>query len=309
MRIIAIVVTYNGMKWYKSCFNSLRNSAVPVDTIVIDNKSGDGTIPYIKENYPDIHLIESNENLGFGKANNIGFNYAIEQNADYVFLLNQDAWVDADTIGRLIKKAKQSPEFGILSPVHLSGSREKLDRYFLDYINESDCPGLISDLLAKGDVEDRIYPVKFINAAMWLVSAKCLKTIGGFDPIFPHYGEDNNYIGRLEYHGLRTGIYPKVFGVHDRITKNSNERSLKERKNRKYIYHLTILTALYMPLSSCLLRSFNYLFMEGLNYFLHLSFKDMWVSFCVSMKIIKAIPRIRKSRKISKQKGLSFLYS
>ena len=80
--ISVIVVTYNGLQWYDRCFSSLRQSNVPVSTVVVDNASNDGTVAYIKEHFPEIHLIESDKNLGFGGANNIGIRYALDQGCD-----------------------------------------------------------------------------------------------------------------------------------------------------------------------------------------------------------------------------------
>src|SRR5574344_2140153 len=101
LEIYAVVVAYNGMQWYDKCFGSLQASSVPVHTIVIDNASGDNTVAYIKEQFPNVHIIESKTNLGFAKANNIGIKYAMDNNADYVFLLNQDAWIEEDTLSVL----------------------------------------------------------------------------------------------------------------------------------------------------------------------------------------------------------------
>jgi N-acetylglucosaminyl-diphospho-decaprenol L-rhamnosyltransferase len=67
-----IIVTYNAMKWAERCFTSLRTSSVPVKSIVIDNGSVDGTQDYIKNNFPEVDFTQSQTNLGFGKANNIG---------------------------------------------------------------------------------------------------------------------------------------------------------------------------------------------------------------------------------------------
>ena len=91
MKLFVIIVTYKGKQWYDRCFTSLRESTLPVQTIVVDNASNDGSVEYIKEHYPEIHLIESEENLGFGKGNNLAIRYAYEHGCDYVFLLNQDA--------------------------------------------------------------------------------------------------------------------------------------------------------------------------------------------------------------------------
>ncbi len=239
MKTIAIIVTYNGMKWYRKCFDSLKDSSVPVEIVVIDNKSSDQTISFIKENYPEIHLIDSKENLGFGKANNIGLRYALEQNADYVFLLNQDAWVRPDTIEKLIGKMQENTEYGILSPIHLDGTEQNLDFNFSYYILPDRCPGgLISDLVTKRKPEDKIYPVKFVNAALWLVSRQCIETVGIFDPLFPHYGEDENYIQRLEYHNKKVGLYPEVFGIHDRNRSEWRKPSFVNKKSKELVISL-----------------------------------------------------------------------
>ena len=112
IKLFAIVVTYKGYRWYERCFTSLRQSTIPVQTIVVDNASNDGTVEYIKEYFPEIHLIDSGENLGFGRANNIAMRYALDQGCDYVFLLNQDAWVEPDTFERLVKIHQRHPGYG-----------------------------------------------------------------------------------------------------------------------------------------------------------------------------------------------------
>lgn len=218
MSIYVVIVTYNGMQWYDCCFNSLRLSKTPLKVVVIDNASSDGTVDYIKTNYPEIQLVVSKLNLGFGQANNIGFRLAIENNADYVFLLNQDAWiVQPDTIEQLAIAHKSNAEYGIISPMHLYGSGEKvtkgmkMDLVSHNYDSSSD---IISDLYFNRTLNN-IYKVDYVCAAAWLIPCSVLKIVGGFDPIFFHYGEDDNYMQRIVYHGFFIGICPKVSICHD----------------------------------------------------------------------------------------------
>ena len=214
-RLFVIIVTYKGHQWYERCFTSLRNSEYPVQMIVIDNASNDGTVEYIRENFPEIHLIESKENLGFGRANNIGMRYALDHGCDYVFLLNQDAWVESDTIGELVRVAEKYPDYGLLGPVQVNKERTRVLNGVIQFLINPDNVNhkLFSDLIL-GSV-DEIYPVAEINAAAWLLPKKTLETIGGFDPIFLHYGEDWNYLSRVLYHGLKVGLVPHVQVVHD----------------------------------------------------------------------------------------------
>lgn len=214
-KLFVIIVTYKGKQWYDRCFASLRESTVPVNTIVIDNASNDGTVGYIKENYPEIHLIASDENLGFGRANNIGMRYALDNDCDYVFLLNQDAWVEPDTFEKLVGIHQRHSEYGLLGPVQVNAEKTKvLDGVIHFLVNPDNINiDMFSDLMM-GTV-DEVYPVAEINAAAWLLPRKTLETVGGFDPLFLHYGEDWNYLSRVLYHKMKVGLTPHIQVVHD----------------------------------------------------------------------------------------------
>ena len=186
-----------------------------VQTIVVDNASGDGSVDFIKKNYPEVHIIESDKNLGFGAANNIGIRYAIDHGCDYCFLLNQDAWIESDTIAGLVNIAQANPGYGILSPVHLTKEKNNIEKLLLRRLDDFRVTNqaFFEDLYFER-LND-VYWTKYVNAAAWLLPLKTLETIGGFDPVFYHYGEDDNYINRVLYHGLKIGICPKLWIVHD----------------------------------------------------------------------------------------------
>lgn len=219
MKIFVIIVLFNGKKWLNKCVGNLFESTVPLEVIIIDNASTDGSAEYVKNKYPKVELILSAENLGFGKANNIGMKKAMETGADYVFLLNQDAWIEANTIELLLKR--HDADYGIISPMHLNAEGTKMDLNFSSYLSADCCPGLLSDLFFK-KLKDGLYEVDFVNAAAWLISRKCLDTVGGFSPAFFLYGEDDNYVHRLKYHGLKIGILPSSLVYHDREERTKN---------------------------------------------------------------------------------------
>jgi GT2 family glycosyltransferase len=202
------------MKWLPECIASLVTSTVPVTILVIDNNSTDGSVPYIEENYNDVILFKEKVNLGFGKANNIGLAYALEQNADYVFLLNQDAFVNPETIQDLITVASDHKEYGIISPVQLEYSGNTLELYFYKFMACTATRNFYSDYVLSKPLQ-AIYDVPFIQAAAWLLPIKTLKKIGGFDPMFFHYGEDDNYCQRVVFHNLKIGVVPNVYIRHD----------------------------------------------------------------------------------------------
>lgn len=214
-RTTIIIVTYNGIKWIDECIQSLLDNTLKVSIIVVDNNSSDNTVSFIKEKYnEDVFLIESKENLGFGKGNNLGLSYALKKGADYVFLLNQDAYIEKDTLEKLVEVANNNPEFGIISPIHLNAEGTALEAYFADFTSLKYSKSFYPDHVINRKVKD-IYPVRFINAAAWLIPKNILKEIGGFDPIFWHYGEDDNYCQRVLFHNYKIGVVSGAFIRHD----------------------------------------------------------------------------------------------
>lgn len=239
MKVYVVVVTYNGLHWINKCIESLFNSDISLHMLIIDNASTDGTSERIKTLFPEMDLIESKENLGFGKANNIGLIRAKEDDADYVFLLNQDAWVEPDTIRTLIEMSQLNPKFGVLSPLHMKGDGTGLDIAFSHYVSPGNCSELLSDFVV-GRVSN-VYETKFVNAAAWLLTKNCIDIVGGFDPIFPHYGEDVDYINRCLFHGFSVAIVPKVKIYHDRVYTPASKHEMDVKK--VFVYNLTVLKA------------------------------------------------------------------
>lgn len=228
-----IIVTYNAMKWIDRCLESIDSYD---NIVIVDNNSSDNTVSYLKEKFLKITVISQSENLGFGAANNIGISYALNKGAKSVFLLNQDAYVIDDCLKNLIDFQCQNPEYGILSPIHIDASKTKLDFGFANYVSFNKNPNIVSDYMIQNEIKN-VYEVPFVNAAAWLVSKKCLETVGGFDPLFFHYGEDDNYCQRVLFHQFKIGVYTKGFVIHDRalrrkekIVLGSNQYfALKER--------------------------------------------------------------------------------
>jgi GT2 family glycosyltransferase len=218
-KIAVVIVTFNGEIWIKKNLNSLFKTNYPIEIIIVDNASTDETIPIIKE-YNAIELIQNKNNLGFGKANNIGIDLALKKGADAIFLLNQDTWIFENTISNLAEVLFENPNLGIVSPLHFSAEESILDENFNTYYNRFN----------KEEDSESLRIVPFVNAAAWLVSKECLSKTGYFDPIFNHYGEDRNYCERVKYHGFKIGVAKKAAICHDRIVKlNSNKIELQSK--------------------------------------------------------------------------------
>ncbi|AIJ38786.1 Glycosyl transferase, group 2 family protein [Flavobacterium psychrophilum] len=245
-KIFVIIVTYNGSKWIEKCINSLLRSIYPINILVVDNCSTDDSVELLKQ-FSEIHLIQSKENLGFGRANNIGIDYALKNKADYVFLLNQDTWVFDDTISNLVVMAQNNPSFGIVSPMHFSGDEKTLDKGFVTYYNRN----------VEENAGKNIAIVPFVNAAAWLVSSACLQKVGGFESLFGHYGEDRNYCDRVLYHQFQIVIAKNAKICHDRKISRSFKKDLIQSKYKMLSQVLDINNTLFASYANALQSVFG----------------------------------------------------
>ena len=294
MKLLFVIVTYNAMPWIDNCFQSIADSKSNIenDAFVIDNGSTDGTQSYLKEHFPWVIFRQSDDNIGFGKANNIGLQYAIDNKYDFVYLLNQDAWVANDCFERLILASKANPTFGILSPSQLQADMETLDKNFSYNIRKNAVVSNIYDNLRNGD-EAGIVELDYIMAAHWLLTRDCILKVGAFSPSFPHYGEDNNYCHRVLYHGLKIGVVPTAKAVHDRQYR-------VEPKDKKmyigYISSIIGLSDITMPLMK---PKFNIIREQCSSMVKYKSLTPIKYIF----RLFKALKTIEKNRKLSMNEG------
>lgn len=224
MNIYVVIVTYNGAAWIRLALESLRNSQIKCTTIIVDNNSNDNTVELVKNEFPETVLLIQNKNNGFGIGNNIGISYALNLGADFIFLLNQDAYVTPAAIGELTSFLQQHNEYAVVTPLHCSPNLERIDpntqkRYLQGYAS-----AYISDACL-GTVRE-YYDIYGINAAAWMVRAGAFKITGGFDPLFFMYGEDDDLINRFNYFGQRFALLPTSKIVHLRAKSPSKKNNV-----------------------------------------------------------------------------------
>jgi len=121
----------------------------------------------------------------------------------------------------------------------LDGTEKKLDIFLDKYIAHNwEKTRLISDLYFQA--LKPYYEISFVNAAHWLIPRKTIETVGGFNPYFFHYGEDNEYVNRLHFHKKKIILVPGSKVVHD------GKQSLSKVDYTKY-KDLTIETKIINP--------------------------------------------------------------
>jgi GT2 family glycosyltransferase len=310
-RVHAVVVTYNASPWIESCLESLMSSHHPVEVIVVDNASADETLSIVAKHI-DMTCLPQDRNLGFGKANNIGMRMALQQGADFVFLLNQDARVAPETIGRLVNCAQENSGFGILSPLHLNRTGTEIDYLFSRHIARAantSFTKLLSDLYFGHP--DNVYPVSFVNAAAWLLTRECLERVGGFDPLFFMYGEDDDLCNRVVSHGFSIGLVPSAIVYHAREGNENGEQGLVTRLNRALNSRKGItIVQLKQPTSSFLTQLMfwvNDTIYRCLRALLSGNLKNVVLFVLAALGTVICLPRIWKHRKVGLTPGPHWL--
>lgn len=284
MKILVIVVTFNGLRWLDRCLGSVRASEVPADLYVWDNDSTDGSADFVAGHFPEARLVRSADNLGFAEANNMGMRYALDKGYDYVYLLNQDAWIEPSTLGTLVAAHQAHPEFGVLSPLQMTDGFAALDRQFGKALGGTLFPNLCHPRHHKPP-----RPVRRIMAAHWLVPRKALETVGLFSELFPIYGNDDNWCDRARYHGFKVGIVPAARAVHDRAYRQEPKEKVIYRNY--YMGSLVRLCDINRPLWERFLYVCLFTLVKAVKYGSILPFKH-FRSLCRMLPDIK-ISRLR----------------
>ena len=126
-KIFVVIVNWNGYQDTQACLESLLGTDYNIfQIIVIDNGSNDDSLVQIKNNFPQIKIIETGRNLGFAGGNNIGVKYALEYDADYIMLLNSDTIVDKEFLAPLVDFLEDHPSAGSVQPKLLRFSSNQI---------------------------------------------------------------------------------------------------------------------------------------------------------------------------------------
>lgn len=290
MKVLVIIVTYNFCPWLQQCLSSIDGKKY--DVMVIDNASTDETITEIKRRYSHILVYASKQNKGFGQANNIGLVYALQYGYDYVFLLNQDAWLLPDTIEKLITIQQKNPDFWVISPMQYNSVQNGLEQQFEVYCRRFkvpiDCPDILS-------------PVEFVNAAAWLVSRQGIETIGGFDPLFPHYGEDTDYLQRVLFFGGKVGIYTSAIAYHERI--NAKIVDTEKLVYKTCLMYQNMVKNINISLPIALIKMCGYSFWHIIKLCIKRQYREVVVNIKALKHTINNMQNIKEHRRLSMCKG------
>jgi len=212
-------LNYNGGTAVVECLKSLYRSDYPsLEIVVVDNDSKDGSLETIKNLFQKSAIIKNASNLGFAAGNNVGIRYALEKFADYVFLLNNDATVEADTISLLVGYAQQHPDCGIASPLILKEKNGpmwfaggKIQWQKMRAIHTYDNA---TSIQAHGS--------HYASGCAMLASKAVFKKIGLFDEDYFLYYEDVDFSVRARKNGFAVYILLSAIAYHQETSNQKN---------------------------------------------------------------------------------------
>lgn len=304
-RVYCIIVTYNAMKWIDKCLGSIKRSTIPIKVVIIDNCSKDETIEYLKMSYPEVHIIVNEQNRGFGQANNQGIEWAYKEGGTHFFLLNQDAWIHDDTIEKLIY-VQDKFNIALVSPIHLNGIGDKYDyNFYRKIIVDEDNRDYVSDLML-GKVKG-YYPVFKINAAAWMISRRTVERIGGFDPVYFHYGEDGNYCQRIKYHNGQVVFVPDAYIHHDRERQGNMKVYKKNSTVMALLFNYSDINQSILAITKDRLKLHFIYFVNSIVLLFTLRFKDFFNILNGYLTFFIRIPQMLRSMKANKKQGTTWL--
>ncbi|KPK83841.1 MAG: hypothetical protein AMS27_11725 [Bacteroides sp. SM23_62_1] len=224
--ISIIIVNYNVKYFLEQCLHSVEKASrnIPAEVFVVDNDSVDGSCAMVKEKFPDVQLIENDQNLGFSKANNQAIRLATGR---YILMLNPDTVMEEDTLEKCLHYMDNHPDIGGLGVKMIDGKGN-----FLPESKRSlPTPGIafckifgLSRLFPRSKIfakyhlgyldEDKIHDVEILPGAFMIIRKTAFDRVGLLDEDFFMYGEDIDISYRLTRNGFRNVYYPETRIIH-----------------------------------------------------------------------------------------------
>ncbi len=211
-KVAVVLLNLNLEDHTKECILSLQKlSYNPVEIILIDNNSTDGSGERLHEMFPTIIFQRNTENLGFAGGNNIGIKIALDRGADYIMLLNNDTIVEKDLIQPLINRAKTDLKTGFQScKIYLYTYPNQL-WYAGAAFNTHKALGRHRGILEEDNNQyDTIEETDMATGCMMFASRSVIEEIGLLDENLFIYFEDADWCLRARAHGYHNIYNPSV---------------------------------------------------------------------------------------------------
>lgn len=258
-----VIVSFNVRDELAACLGAIPAAIGDVTTqiAIVDNGSRDGTIEMVRDRWPDTRLIETDANLGFARANNVGIRAT---QGELVLLLNPDTVPSPGSIAALIAALRSHPEAAAAGP-RLLDDEGKAELSFgwqwspIGELRQKTIQGL--DRRRFGPVQrwlDRALrtpgPRQWISAACLLARRADLEAVGLFDERFFMYGEDIDLCVALRRRGRAVRFEPSAEVRHRRGRSGGSNPELERRRRESHLAYYRKHHPVWAPMLFCYLR-------------------------------------------------------
>jgi O-antigen biosynthesis protein len=226
VRISVIIVSYNVRFFLEQCLKSVYRAGrdIPMEVFVVDNNSADGSCVMVRNQFPDVILIENHENTGFSKANNQAMRIA---KGEFQLILNPDTVVEESTFQKILEFMDRNPDAGALGVRMIDGkgtflpeSKRALPTPWVSFYKVFGLAALFPRSRRFGQYhlgylpQDEVNPVDILPGAFMLIRKSVLDRIGYFDESFFMYGEDIDLSYRIRLAGFQNYYFPETTIIH-----------------------------------------------------------------------------------------------
>jgi GT2 family glycosyltransferase len=220
-----IIVTWNARKYMHDCLKSIKEQQMDLsmEIIVVDNASSDGTAALVREEFPDVTLMENECNLGFARGNNVGIRIS---KGKYLFLVNPDVIVLPGCLQRLASHLAADPSVGVVGP-RMLGPDRKVSRSTMRFPTPWNalCRALALDSLFKrsklfggylmSDFQhDTTADVEILNGWFWAANRDAVERVGLLNEELFMYGDDLDWCHRFYQAGYRAVYCADAEAIH-----------------------------------------------------------------------------------------------
>ncbi|GAB4367498.1 MAG: glycosyltransferase [Calditrichia bacterium] len=226
VKVSVIIVNYNVKDYLAQALHSIERSLADIshEIVVVDNASVDGSVPFLRKEFPHIKIIENRQNLGFARANNQALKIV---KGEYVVLINPDTVVQEDTFSRLLQFFEETPQAAAATCKIINPD----GTFSVDCRHAVPTPSVafwkvagLNKLFPRSKIfgqynltyldANETYPVPAISGSFMMIKKKVLDTVGHFDERFFMYCEDIDLCHRINEAGFKIYYVPATQIIH-----------------------------------------------------------------------------------------------
>ena len=219
MKLSILIVNWNSLEYLRKCLASIRDTCADLDlqVVVVDGGSFDGCGEMVASDFPEVEFVQSADNIGFGRSNNLGFT---KVKGDAVLLLNPDTELQEGAVQILLQTLLKQKDSGIIG-ARLLNSDRSLQLSSVHHLPTPLNSALDSDWLrrrwwTKSGLCDTMDAnvVEAVSGACMMMRAEVFRQVGGFSPRYFMYAEDMDLCLKVTRMGLKIYFAPGAVVLH-----------------------------------------------------------------------------------------------